>query len=65
MRGNKMNTNQNLGKFLTVRISNEQSARLEALSEKLNLNKSNIVRLLITHFVNGKVELVLDGGVCN
>jgi predicted DNA-binding protein len=54
-----------LGKFLTVRVSKEQSARLEALSKKLNLNKSNIVRLLVSHFVSGKVELVLDGGECN
>ena len=54
----------NLGKFLTVRVSNEQSARLEALSKKLNLNKSNIVRLLVSHFVSGKVELILEGNVC-
>jgi hypothetical protein len=53
-----------LGKFLTVRVSNEQSAKLETLSKKLNLNKSNIVRLLVSHFVSGKVELVLDGGEC-
>jgi predicted DNA-binding protein len=54
-----------LGKFLTVRVSNEQSVRLDALSKKLNLNKSNIVRLLVSHFVSGKVELVLEGNVCS
>jgi hypothetical protein len=52
-----------LGKFLTVRVLNEQSDKLEALSNNLNLNKSNIVRLLINHFVDGKVELILEGGL--
>ena len=58
------NDMNHLGKFLTVRVSKEQSAKLETLSKKLNLNKSNIVRLLVSHFVSGKIELVLEGNVC-
>lgn len=58
------NDYHNLGKFLSVRISNAQSESLEAISNQLNLNKSNIVRLLLSHFASGKVELVLGGEVC-
>ncbi len=50
---------KDLSKFIMVRISEEQSEKLENLSNQYNLNKSNIVRLLINHFLNGEIELVL------